>query len=64
MVADKADLPNALALNSSMVNLARLIGPAVSGLVLEHLGAGTCFLINAASFVAVISSLLLQSWPH
>jgi predicted MFS family arabinose efflux permease len=51
-------IPNALALNSSMVNLARLIGPAMAGVVLEKLGPGTCFLLNAASFIAVIISLL------
>ncbi len=60
----KEDLPNAIALNSSMVNLARMIGPAVSGIVLEKLGAGTCFLINAISFVAVIVSLLLMKFPE
>lgn len=63
MVDQKEDLPNAIALNSSMVNLARLIGPALSGIVLEKLGAGTCFLINALSFVAVIISLLLMRLP-
>jgi MFS family permease len=63
MVHDKADLPNALALNSAMVNLARLLGPALSGIVLEKFGAGTCFLINALSFVAVIISLLLLKLP-
>ena len=60
MVDNKDDLPNALALNSSMVNLARLIGPAIAGIVLEKLGAGVCFLLNAASFIAVIASLLLM----
>jgi len=63
MVTDKADLPNALALNSSMVNLARLIGPALSGLVLVKFGAGICFSLNAFSFVAVIISLLLMKLP-
>jgi MFS family permease len=63
LVRDKADLPNALALNSSMVNLARLIGPALSGIVLVKFGAGICFLLNAASFVAVIISLLLMKLP-
>jgi MFS family permease len=60
MVDNKDDLPNALALNSTMVNLARLIGPAVAGIVLEKLGEGVCFLLNAASFLAVIGSLLLM----
>ena len=63
MVTDKADLPNALALQSSMANLARLIGPAISGLVLVKFGAGMCFLSNAISFVAVIISLLLIRLP-
>jgi len=64
MIDHKEDLPNAIALNSSMVNLARLIGPAVSGIVLENLGAGICFLINALSFVAVIVSLLFMRFPE
>lgn len=65
MVDDKNDLGNAIALNSSMVNLARLLGPAISGIVLAKLGAGTCFMINAASFLAVIISLLLMRLrPH
>lgn len=63
MVDDKADLPNALALNSSMVNLSRLIGPAIAGLVLEYMGDGVCFLLNAVSFIAVIGSLLLMRLP-
>lgn len=63
MVDNKDDLPNAIALNSSMVNLARLIGPAVSGLVLERLGNGVSFLLNTASFLAVIISLLLMKLP-
>jgi MFS family permease len=63
MVTDRDDLPNALALNSSMNNLARLVGPALSGIVLEKWGAGTCFALNAASFLAVIVSLLLMRLP-
>lgn len=63
MIEDKKDLPNALALNSSMVNLSRLIGPAIAGFVLEKLGDGTCFLLNALSFLAVICSLLLMRLP-
>jgi len=63
MVDDKADLPNALALNSSMVNLSRIIGPAIAGIVLESLGDGACFLLNALSFVAVIASLLMMKLP-
>ncbi|MDO3642014.1 MFS transporter [Mucilaginibacter sp. L3T2-6] len=63
MVNDKNDLPNALALNSSMVNLSRIVGPALAGLVLEALGDGVCFLFNALSFVAVICSLLMMKLP-
>jgi Bacterial protein of unknown function (DUF894). len=63
MVDKKEDLPNAIALNSSMAKLAWLIGPAISGIVLEKLGAGTCFLINAFSYVAVIVSLLFIKFP-
>jgi MFS family permease len=63
MVDDKEDLSNAIALNSSMVNLARLLGPAVAGIVLEKLGAGVCFLTNTLSFAAVILSLLLMRLP-
>src|ERR1700761_9590905 len=64
MIDDKKDLPNALALNSSMVNLSRLIGPAIAGFVLEKFGDGTCFLLNALSFMAVIASLLLMKLPE
>lgn len=63
MVEDKGDLPNALALNSSMVNLSRLLGPAIAGFVLEKLGDDVCFFLNALSFVAVIGSLLLMKMP-
>ncbi|WP_184542238.1 MFS transporter [Mucilaginibacter sp. FT3.2] len=63
MVDDKADLPNALALNSSMVNLSRLIGPGIAGLVLEKFGDTICFGANAASFIAVIGSLLMMRLP-
>jgi len=63
MVSEKEDIPNALALNSAMVNIARLIGPALSGIVLQTWGAGICFSLNALSFVAVITSLLLMKLP-
>jgi MFS family permease len=64
MVDNKDDLPNALALNSSMVNLSRIVGPAIAGIVLESIGDGACFLLNALSFVAVIGSLLLMKLPQ
>jgi len=63
MVDEKEDLSNAIALNSSMVNLARLLGPAIAGIVLEMYGAGICFMINTLSFAAVILSLLLMRLP-
>jgi MFS family permease len=63
MVNDPEDLPNALALNSSLVNFARIVGPALAGIVLQKFGAGICFLLNALSFIAVIISLLLMKLP-
>lgn len=57
MVNEKEDLPNALALNSSMFNIARLIGPTVAGLLIEMWGEGVCYAINAVSYLAVIYSL-------
>jgi MFS family permease len=63
MINDKEDLTNALALNSAMVNMARLTGPALSGIVLQAYGAGICFLLNAISFMAVIASLLFMKFP-
>lgn len=63
VVADKADLPNALSLTTATASLAQLLGPALSGLVLSAFGASVCFLINAASFGGVILSLLLMKLP-
>ncbi len=60
MVDDRADLPNAIALNSSMVNAARLIGPAVAGGLIAAVGEGWCFFIDAVSYAAVILSVLLM----
>jgi len=60
MVEDKQDLGNAIAINSSMVNLARLIGPALAGLVIAWVGEGYCFLIDGISYFAVIASLLMM----
>ena len=58
MVEDRADLPNAIALNSSMVNAARLLGPSVAGVLIAAFGEGWCFAIDAVSYLAVIASLL------
>jgi len=58
MVEKKEDLLNAIALNSSLVNIARFIGPAVAGILVAAVGEGFCFLINGISYVAVIIALL------
>ncbi len=60
MVEDRRDLGNAIALNSSMVNMARLIGPSIAGMLIAAVGEGYCFLIDGISYVAVIASLLLM----
>ena len=57
MVEDRADLPNAIALNSSMVNASRIIGPSVGGVVIAAVGEGWCFALDAVSYVAVLASL-------
>src|SRR5438132_4346129 len=54
LVEDRADLPNAIALNSFLVNAARVVGPAVAGLLLALVSEAACFALNALSFVAVI----------
>ena len=67
MVEDRADLGNAIALNSSMVNMARLIGPSLAGIIIAAVGEGYCFLIDGISYIAVIVSLLamrIKSEPH
>ncbi len=58
MIERKEDLANAIALNAAMFNGARLIGPAVAGVVLATVGAGVCFLIDGISYIAVIIALL------
>ena len=60
MVERREDLPNAIALNSSMVNGSRLIGPSLAGLIIVAWGEGCCFLIDGISYLAVIVSLLLM----
>jgi MFS family permease len=59
----KEDLMNAIALNSSMFNGARIVGPAVAGLVVAAIGEGWCFFANAVSYFAVIFGLLLMRLP-
>ena len=63
MIEDRQDLGNAIALNSSMVNMARLVGPSLAGLVIAGFGEGYCFLIDGISYIAVIVSLLLMKLP-
>ena len=63
MVEDRQDLGNAIAINSSMVNLAQLIGPSIAGIVIAGVGEGYCFLIDGLSYIAVIASLLLMRMP-
>jgi MFS family permease len=63
MIEDRNDLPNAIALNSSMFNSARLIGPAIGGLLVAATGEGNCFLIDGLSYIAVIASLLMMRVP-
>jgi MFS family permease len=58
MIEGKEDLGNAIALNSSMVNAARLLGPSVAGMLIAAFGEGICFLVNALSYLAVIVALL------
>ena len=55
---DRSDLMNAIALNSSMFNGARIVGPAVAGILVASVGEGWCFLLNSVSYVAVIGGLL------
>lgn len=60
MIDNKQDLGNAIALNSSLFNGARLVGPAIAGVAIASLGEGFCFLLNAVSYLAVIVSLLMM----
>jgi MFS family permease len=60
----KEDLMNAIALNSSMVNGARIIGPAIAGLLVAAIGEGWCFLLNAVSYIAVLAGLFLMEVPR
>lgn len=60
MVEDRNDLGNAIAINSSMVNMARLVGPSLAGLVIAASSEGWCFLIDGISYIAVIASLLMM----
>jgi MFS family permease len=63
-LVDSEDLANAVALNSSMINAARIVGPSLAGLVVAKFGEGLCFMINAASYLAVIIALLAMKLPE
>ncbi|MGB9697317.1 MAG: MFS transporter [Ignavibacteria bacterium] len=60
MIDNKDDLSNAIALNSSMVNGARLLGPSIAGVLIATMGEGICFLLNGISYIFVIVSLLMM----
>lgn len=60
MVEDKADLGNAIAMNSSMVNMARLVGPSLAGMVIAASSEGYCFLVDGVSYIAVLISLAMM----
>src|ERR1700749_3036116 len=60
----REDLMNAIALNSSMFNGARVIGPAVAGILVASIGEGWCFFANAISYIAVITGLLMMRIEH
>jgi MFS family permease len=65
IIDKKENLGNAIALNSSIFNGARLVGPAIAGLLIARVGAGVCFLIDGLSYIAVISGLLaMKLKPH
>lgn len=57
MIKNREDLPNAIALNSSIVNMTRLIGPAIAGAAIASVGEGMCFLLNGVSYIAVLIAL-------
>jgi MFS family permease len=64
MVENRDDLSNAIAINSSMVNTARLVGPSLAGLLIAATNEGWCFLVDGVSYIAVIASLLMMRIAH
>lgn len=60
----REDLMNAIALNSSMFNAARIIGPSIAGILVATIGEGWCFFANSVSYIAVIAGLLMMRVPH
>ena len=63
-MVERNDLPNAIALNSSIFNGARIIGPPLAGFAIAYIGAGWCFFLNGVSFIAVIVALLMMRIPR
>jgi len=63
LVGDRADLPNAIALNSLLMNSSRLLGPSLAGVLLAVVSEGTCFLINAVSYTAVLAAAIALRIP-
>ena len=63
MLDRREDLTSAIALNSSIVNGARLLGPVIAGLLIAAAGEGLCFLVNGLSYIAVIAGLLMMRLP-
>ncbi|HET9748095.1 MAG TPA: MFS transporter [Casimicrobiaceae bacterium] len=62
-IADRGDLGNAIALNSMLVNTARVVGPALAGVLLALTSEAVCFALNALSFIAVIVAIARMRWP-
>ena len=63
LVTDRAHLPNAIALNSLLINCARVVGPALAGILIASVGEAICFGLNALSFGAVLYALTQMRWP-
>jgi MFS family permease len=63
LVPEREDLANAIPLNSAMFNSARLVGPSLAGILISRFGEGVCFLINAASYLAVLAALCAMRLP-
>ena len=63
LVGDRSHLPNAIALNSLLINCARVVGPAIAGILIAAVGEAICFGLNALSFGAVLYALAKMRWP-
>jgi MFS family permease len=64
IIKNREDLPNAIALNSFLFNFARLVGPAIAGVLISNIGEGPCFALNAGSYIPVIFAIQLMNLPH